>query len=147
MAYTIERQFICLKRDGGLSALADRPPSSTRLHKWEAIRAHHKQAASPLVPLKQTPRVHLVRHVSELVAPAVGDDHIVAGLEGLQVVRGLGPEELRRVLRGLVDHHGNTLGLHALHDAPDGARGSFRSWTSSSGGTRPRPASLRFQRR
>lgn len=34
----------------------------------------------------------------------------------------LGPEELRRVQRGLVDHHGYTLGLHALHDALDGAR-------------------------
>ena len=34
----------------------------------------------------------------------------------------LGPEELRRVKRGLVDHHGHALGLHALHDALDGAR-------------------------
>ena len=34
----------------------------------------------------------------------------------------LGAEELRRVQRGLVDHHGNALGLHALHDALDGAR-------------------------
>ena len=77
---------------------------------------------SPLVPLKQIPRVDLVRHVRELVAPAVGDDHVAAGLEGLQVVRDLGAEELRRVQRGLVDHHGHALGLHALHDALDGAR-------------------------
>ena len=77
---------------------------------------------SPLVPLKQIPRVHLVRHVRELVAPAVGDDHVAAGLEGLQVVGDLGAEELRRVQRGLVDHHGHALGLHALHDALDGAR-------------------------
>ena len=77
---------------------------------------------SPLVPLKQIPRVHLVRHVRELVAPAVGDDHVAAGLEGLQVVGHLGAEELRRVQRGLVDHHGHALGLHALHDALDGAR-------------------------
>lgn len=34
----------------------------------------------------------------------------------------LGAEELRCVQRGLVDHHGHALGLHALHDAPDGAR-------------------------
>ena len=34
----------------------------------------------------------------------------------------LGPEELRRVQCGLVDHHGHALGLHALHDALDGAR-------------------------
>ena len=77
---------------------------------------------SPLIPLKQTPRVHLVRHVRELVAPAVGDDHVAAGLEGLQVVGHLGAEELRRVQRGLVDHHGHALDLHALHDALDGAR-------------------------
>lgn len=34
----------------------------------------------------------------------------------------LGAEELRRVQRVLVDHHGHALGLHALHDALDGAR-------------------------
>ena len=78
--------------------------------------------SSPLVPLKQVPRVHLVRHVRELLAPAVGDDHFAAGLEGLQVVGDLGPEELWRVQRGLIDHHGHALGLHALHDALDGAR-------------------------
>ena len=77
---------------------------------------------SPLIPLKQVPRVHLVCHVSEFVAPAVGDDHVAAGLEGLQVVRDLGAEELLRVKRRLVDHHGHALGLHALHDALDGAR-------------------------
>lgn len=77
---------------------------------------------SPLVPLKQVPRVHLVRNVRELVAPAVGHDHVAAGLEGLQVVGHLGAEELWRVQGGLVDNHGNALGLHALHDALDGAR-------------------------
>lgn len=34
----------------------------------------------------------------------------------------LGAEELRRFQRGLVDHHGHALCLHALHDALDGAR-------------------------
>ena len=34
----------------------------------------------------------------------------------------LGAEELRRVQRGLVDHHGHALGLQALLDALDGAR-------------------------
>ena len=77
---------------------------------------------SPLVPLKQIPRVHLVRNVRELVAPAVGHDHVAAGLEGLQVVGHLGSEELWRVQRGLLDHHGHALGLRALHDALDGAR-------------------------
>ena len=37
-------------------------------------------------------------------------------------MRDLGPEELRRVQRGLVDHRGHAFGLHALHDALDGAR-------------------------
>ncbi len=37
-------------------------------------------------------------------------------------MRNLGAEELRRVQRGLVDHNGHALGLHALHDALDGAR-------------------------
>ena len=37
-------------------------------------------------------------------------------------MRDLGSEELRSVQRGLVDHHGHALGLHALHDALDGAR-------------------------
>lgn len=34
----------------------------------------------------------------------------------------LGAEELWRVERGLVDQHGHASGLHALHDALDGAR-------------------------
>ena len=85
------------------------------------MRAHNRSPA-PLLTLKQIPRVHLVRHVRKLVAPAVGDDHVAAGLELVQVVRDLGAEELRRVKRGLVDHHGHALGLHALHDALDGAR-------------------------
>ena len=34
----------------------------------------------------------------------------------------LGAEELRRVQRGLMIHHGRALGLQALHDALDGAR-------------------------
>ena len=77
---------------------------------------------SSLIPLKQIPRVHLVRYIRELVAPAVGDDRVAAGLEGLQVVGHLGAEELRRVQRGLIYHHGHALGLHALHDALDRAR-------------------------
>ena len=51
------------------------------------------QPASPLIQLKQIPRVHLVRDVRELVAPAVGDDHVAVGLKGLQVVRHLGAED------------------------------------------------------
>lgn len=86
----------------------------------------HRQALpstgnSLLVPLKQTPRVHLVSHVRELVAPAVGYDHVAAGLEVLQVVGHLGAEELRRVQRGLVDHNGHALSLRAIQDALDGA--------------------------
>lgn len=77
---------------------------------------------SPLVPLKQIPRIDLVRHVRELVAPAVCDDSVAAGFKGLQVMHHLAPEELRRVQRGPVDHHGHAPALHALHDALDGAR-------------------------
>ena len=58
-----------------------------------------------LISFEQISRIHIFRHVRELVAPAVGDDHVAAGLEGLQVVGHLGAEELRRVQRGLVDHH------------------------------------------
>lgn len=94
-------------------------PSSLTISKIRMIRVAGRP--SPLVPLKQIPRVHLVRHVRELVAPAVGDDHVAAGLEGPQVAGHLGAEELRRVQRGLVDHHGHALGLHAFHDALDGA--------------------------
>ena len=78
--------------------------------------------AIPLASLKQIPRVHHVHSVRELVAPAVSDDHVAAGLEGLKAVRYLGAEELRRVQRRLADHHGHALGLQALHDALDGAR-------------------------
>lgn len=78
--------------------------------------------ALSLVPLKQISRIDLTRHVSELVASAVGDNPVAASLEGLQVVGHFGVEELRRVQRGLVDHHGHTTGLNALYDALDGAR-------------------------
>ena len=102
----------------GVSACADTPSFSTIILIYKIRIA----VSTPLIPLKQIPRVHLVRHVRELVAPAVGDDHVAAGLEGLQVVGHLGAEELRRVQRGLVDHHGHALGLHALHGALDRAR-------------------------
>ena len=104
----------------GVSAQADTPSFSTIRYFYNTRLAASNP--SPLIPLKQIPRVDLVRHVRELVAPAVGDNHVAVGLEGLQVVGHLGAEELRRVQRGLVDHHGHALGLHALHDALDGAR-------------------------
>ena len=47
------------------------------MHKDRVVAA----VSSPLIPLKQIPRVHLVRHVRELVAPAVGDDHVAAALK------------------------------------------------------------------
>ena len=61
--------------------------------------------------------MHLGGHVGQLVAPAVGDDHVALRLEGRKVVRHLGAEEPGRVERGLAGHHGNALGLDALHDA------------------------------
>ena len=79
-------------------------------------------AAVALEALKQIPRVHLVHNVRELVAPTDGDNNVTAFLEGLQVVGHLGPEELRRVQRGLVDRYGHSLGFHRFHDALDGTR-------------------------
>ena len=76
---------------------------------------------SPLIPLKQTSCVYLVRHVSELVSPAVGDDHVAAGLEGFQVVGNLEAEELWRVQRDLRVQAERALRLHALHEALEGA--------------------------
>ena len=102
-----------------------RPDGTGLIRKSHSETISLKQAVDrlpPQVQLNQIPRVRLVHSVRELVAPAVGHDHVAAGLEGLQVVGHLGAEELRRVQRGLVDHHGHALGLHALHDALDGAR-------------------------
>ena len=77
---------------------------------------HGNQPQPPLIPLKQIARMNLTGHIGQLVAPAVGDDHVALGLEG-PVVRHLAAEELGRAQRGLVDHHGHALGLDALHDA------------------------------
>lgn len=44
------RKIFCLKRDEGLSALADRPSSSTELNIRKVIRAHHKQPIFPPSP-------------------------------------------------------------------------------------------------
>lgn len=42
-----------------------------------------------LVPPEQVAGVDLARHVGQLVAPAVGDDEVAAGLERLEVARDL----------------------------------------------------------
>ena len=73
--------------------------------------------ANILIPLEQIPRVDLIGHVGQVVAPAVGDDHVAAGLEGRKVVRHLAAEELGRAQSGLVGHHRDALGLDALRDA------------------------------
>ena len=109
-----------LKQNDAASALTD--TASFLIFRLLRKAKNRGWEYSPLVPLKQIPRVYLVRYVGELVAPAVCDDNVAAGLEGLQIMRDLGAEELRRIQRGLVDHHGHALGLHALHDALDGAR-------------------------
>lgn len=79
----------------GVLAGVDTP--CTQLSFLFRLRPPSAGRSAPLVPLKQVPGINLVRHVSELVAPAVGDDHVAAGLEGLQVVGHLGPEELFRL--------------------------------------------------
>lgn len=66
-----------------------------------------------------SPLPHISALVRELVAPAVGDDYVAAGLEDLQVARDLGAEDIWHVQRGLVDHAGRAFGLHALHDVLD----------------------------
>lgn len=108
----------------GLSTPINTP--RTQLRFLFRLRPPSAGRSAPLVQLKQIPRIDLVRHVRELVAPAVGDDHVAAGLEGLKVVGHLGAEELRCVQRGLADRHGHDVGLRALHDAMDRARAHDR---------------------
>lgn len=66
--------------------------------------------------------MHLARHIGQVIVPAVGDDDLATRLEVLQVVRYLAAEEVLSVQRGLLDHHGHALGLHALHDTLNRAR-------------------------
>ena len=79
--------------------------------------AAEQRPPSALVSLEQVARVHLVGHTGQIVAPAVGHERVAPGLELGQIMRDLAAEELRRVERRLVDHHGHALGLDALHDA------------------------------
>ena len=65
-------------------------------------RAENQTMWENLVPLEQAPRLHLARDAEEAVAPAVGHDHAAARLERLEVVRGLGTEEVGRVQRGSI---------------------------------------------
>ena len=78
---------------------------------------HGNQPQPPLIPLKQIARINLTGHIGQLVAPAVGEDHVALGLEGPKIVRYLAAEELGRVQRRLVHHRWHALGLDALHDA------------------------------
>ena len=43
---------------------------------------HGNQPQPPLIPLKQIARINLTGHIGQLIAPAVGDDHVALGLEG-----------------------------------------------------------------
>lgn len=66
------------KRARGVSAPADTPRAQFSFY----FRLRQTCATpSPLVLLKQIPRVHLVRHVRELVAPKVDDDHVQPALK------------------------------------------------------------------
>ena len=91
-------------------------PADTPLN---SIQRNRRQTETPsaLVSLEQVTRVHLVGHAGQIVTPAVGHERVAPGLELGQIMRDLAAEELRRVERGLVDHHGHALGLDALHDA------------------------------
>ena len=108
-----------------------------RLRQIRAIR-------SPLVPLKQIPRVHLVRHVRELVAPAVGDDHVAAGLEGLQVVGHLGAEELQRPAWARRPPRARPWPSRASRRPGWSSRTGHRSRASLSGSISPAAKSLRM---
>ena len=72
-----------------------RPDGTGLIRKSYSETISLKQAVDrppPQVQLKQIPRVRLVHSVRELVAPAVGDDRVAAGLECLQVVGDPGAE-------------------------------------------------------
>lgn len=72
-----------------------------------------------LVPPEQVAREDLLGNVGEVLAPAVGDDDVAAPLEGIEVARDLGAEEVAAAVRRIVHQHGHALGLHALHDVLD----------------------------
>ena len=75
-----------------------------------------------LTPLEDIPCIHFISHIIQATIVAVGDDGIALTLEGVEVVDHLGAKEgLAIFQRGLVDNDIGTLGLHALHDALDGA--------------------------
>lgn len=90
----------------GLATLA-----ATEFPRSDVIRphVHGNQPRPPLIPLKQIARINLTGHIGQLVAPAVGDDHVALGLEGLKIVRYLAAEELGRVQRGLYTTTGTPL--------------------------------------
>lgn len=70
-----------------------------------------------LVPPEQVAGIDLLGYIGEVLTPAVGDDDVAALLEGLEVARDLGAEEVAAAVRWLVHQHGHALCLHALHDA------------------------------
>ena len=75
-----------------------------------------------LVATEEVAGVDLVGHVVQAGVVAVGDDGLADRLELLQVADDLAAEERSAWLQGgLVDDHGGSLGLDALHDALDGA--------------------------
>lgn len=78
--------LLSTKQKRGVLAIDQYSPVLRNSEPTERSSPPKASRPSPLVPLKQVPRVHLVRHVRELVASAIGDDHVAAGLEGLQLV-------------------------------------------------------------
>ena len=75
-----------------------------------------------LITLKQIACKYLCSNILKFVAPPIRYDHIALSLKFSEIVCYLRAKELRLVQRGLVDHHGHALCLHAFHDALDGAR-------------------------
>ena len=76
---------------------------------------------SPLIPLKNIPRIHLPLHIVQDRIITVRDDGVGLGLELRQVIDYQAAEEGGAVFEGgLVDDDPGALGLDALHDALDG---------------------------
>ena len=76
-----------------------------------------------LIPLEQVPCIYFFRHVVQNRIEAIGEDDVALGLELAHVVDHDAVEEGGAVFeRGLVDDHGDALGLDALHHALNGRR-------------------------
>ena len=73
-----------------------------------------------LIPAEQISGVDFGIYIGKVVVPTVGDDHGCAGLETGKVMGDFAALEVGLVQRGLVDEHGNAIGLELLHHVLNG---------------------------